>query len=227
MANSMSSCVGSTGCASSARPCQARARSAPAPRPGCLWAASLMKAMSRWYSCWPMYFSGPTQKTPSRCAGRWRGLAARVAKPARPEGKELREVARLARGDRAVVGVVAFAQRSEFEAAEPSTRVGLPAALGVLAVVDDVDAAFGLQADDFVDGVLDARSRAASNGSPSRRDGHGVAQVSGGAGCRRGGENPIGAALHPANDTAAGVSRDGGRQVARLERPRSTGRSTC
>ena len=47
-------------------------------------------------------------------------------------------------------------QGALLEAGEAAAGVGLPAALGVFAVVDDVDAVLVLQAHDFLDGGLDA-----------------------------------------------------------------------
>jgi hypothetical protein len=93
------------------------------------------------------------------------------------KGEVLREDARLARRDRPVKAVVVRTEGPELEAAEAATRVGLPAALGVLAVVDDVDAVLVLEADDLFLGFLDPLLEGGIEGLAVFPPGHGVAQV--------------------------------------------------
>ena len=97
-------------------------------------------------------------------------------------------------------------RRAVVEAAEPAAGVGLPAALRVLAVVDDVDAALDLLAHDLVDRLFDARlegvvHRVVVADAPAWSG----AGRPAGEGCRRGSEDSVGAAFHGSPSTVSMV----------------------
>ena len=97
-------------------------------------------------------------------------------------------------------------RRAVVEAAEPAARVRLPAALRVLAVVDDVDTALDLLADDLVDRLFDARLEGVVHGVVVAARLHGLAQVVRpvkAAGVAQ--EDPVGAAFHGSPSTVSMV----------------------
>lgn len=84
---------------------------------------------------------------------------------------------------------------------EAATGVGLPAPLGVLAVVDDVDTVLGLLLHNPGDGVSNLFGEGVIEGVAVAAGGHYVAEVVGpveGAGVA--GDDPVSAAVHLSSD---------------------------